>query len=214
VNFFGHAAISTWYAADEKLGATALGAMLPDVAAMARVRLDRCHHPDIADGVALHHRTDSAFHVLPVVTSLMSELSLRLERARISRGPRRAVSHIGVELLLDGNLLQQPSFCAAYERALAFGLRGADLAFADAGDLNRLDQVLTRMRRHGPPMDLAQAAAITLRIARMIQHRPLLRATPTELEVIEHELEVFQPRVAALTDATLASLRAALDHPR
>ena len=81
--------------------------MLPDFATMSGARLAEAHDDaGVTLGIALHHRTDGAFHHLPPVLALMRELDDRLERAGCARGPRRAVAHIGVELLLDGVLVE------------------------------------------------------------------------------------------------------------
>src|ERR1044071_1149644 len=87
--------------------------MLPDFATMCGGRIDAADEVAVAGGIALHHATDAAFHQLPVVTGLMRELDAELQRAGCARGPRRAVSHIGVELLLDGVLIDEPGSRAA-----------------------------------------------------------------------------------------------------
>ena len=107
MNFFGHAAVATWQAAAP--GRT-LGAMLPDFATMSGARLSTTTpSPDaeVASGIDLHHKTDGVFHQLPVVLGLMRELDERLAHGGCARGPRRAVAHIGVELLLDGVLVEE-----------------------------------------------------------------------------------------------------------
>src|SRR5258708_1440822 len=105
VNFFGHAAVSSWL--DDAGDGVALGSMLPDFAGMIRARLDDPAPPatELARGVELHHATDAAFHRMPATLALMRELDDRLLGGGCARGPRRAVAHVGVELLLDGVLV-------------------------------------------------------------------------------------------------------------
>src|SRR4051794_21846302 len=92
VNFFGHAAVASWSSSSPGVG---LGAMLPDFATMIRTRLaergEASTSAEVAAGIALHHATDAAFHVLPAVTALMRELDDRLLHHGCARGPRRAV---------------------------------------------------------------------------------------------------------------------------
>ena len=102
MNYFGHAAVASWTTSVPRV---LLGAMLPDLATMCAARLaaaDAQPDPDLARGIALHEATDAAFHKLPAATALMRELDDRLDRAGCARGPRRAVAHVGTELLLDG----------------------------------------------------------------------------------------------------------------
>lgn len=204
MNFFGHAAVASWSAAAP---GTLLGAMLPDFATMSRNRIAGADEPSVADGIALHHATDAAFHALPAVTAAMRELDDRLERAGCARGPRRAVAHVGVELLLDGVLVDEPAFRAAY-------LRGLDhepvLRWRDAEGAPRFAALLARLRAHGVPDDLRVPAAITARLHRMLAHRPLLAPSPGELDAIRDALTAFQPRIAAAAGTILRALGARL----
>src|SRR6185503_17388999 len=91
-----------------------LGAMLPDFATMSGARLAESTDAAIAHGVDLHHKTDAAFHHLPPVLALMRELDHKLDAGGCARGPRRAVAHIGVELLLDGVLVDDVGYRESY----------------------------------------------------------------------------------------------------
>ena len=92
--------------------------MLPDFATMVRARLADAEDPEVAAGIAHHHATDAAFHGMPAVLGLMRELDERLAALGCARGPRRAVAHIGVELLLDGVLVEEAAYRAAYAGGL------------------------------------------------------------------------------------------------
>src|SRR5882762_4814840 len=78
VNYFGHAAVASWSTPAEP--GVALGAMLPDFAVMCGGRIVSADEAAVADGIALHHDTDAAFHPLPAVTALMRELDGLLDR--------------------------------------------------------------------------------------------------------------------------------------
>jgi len=206
VNFFGHAAVASW---SSQTAATVLGAMLPDFATMSGARLhpEGPHEPPLATGIDLHHATDATFHRLPVVTGLMRELDARLADGGCARGPRRAVAHVGVELLLDGVLVDEP----AYREAYAAGLTHDPTAtWRDPADPARITRLLERLRAHGIPEDLRDPAAITHRLGRMLAHRPLLAPSPDDLRAIRAAITAFQDRVSVAVDTVVRGLRASL----
>ena len=117
MNYFGHAVVASWKTGH---GGLPLGAMLPDFSTMCGARVVGSDDEDVATGITLHHATDSVFHQAAVVTGLMRELDHRLERGGCARGPRRAVAHIGVELLLDGVLVDVAEYRDAYILGLEY----------------------------------------------------------------------------------------------
>jgi hypothetical protein len=206
VNFFGHAAVASWYAAPLARGRVALGAMLPDFQTMSGARATAIADAEVAAGVALHHRTDGVFHLLPVVTGLRRDLYDQLEAAGVSRGPARAASHVGVELLLDGVLVDDPAHRVAYEAALAI-----DPVPATFDQPAWIAAVLSRLRGHGIPYDLRRADAVTLRIVRMTADRPLLAAKGDEPDKIRAVLAGYRARIEVAAGTVVTALRAALD---
>jgi hypothetical protein len=180
--------------------------MLPDFATMSGARLahDGAHDPEISEGIALHHATDATFHRLPVVTGLMRDLDAMLLERGCARGPRRAVAHIGVELLLDGVLVGEPAYRDAYTRALAHDAR---VVGREPEDPARFTMLVTRLRAHGVPDDLRDPASITRRLARMLGHRPLLAPSPSDLIAIGDALVAYKPRVEVATETVLRALR-------
>jgi hypothetical protein len=205
VNYFGHAAVATWSGPAEP-GVT-LGAMLPDFFGMCGAQIEAAEEATVAGGIALHHATDAAFHRLPAVTGLMRELDEDLGRAGCARGPRRAVSHIGVELLLDGVLVDDPAYRAAYLAGIAHqpALRWRD---ADGGP--RFAVLLDRLRARGVPDDLRQPDAVAARVQRVLADRPRLAPAPGELGAIRGALAAFQPRIAVAAETIVRALRVAL----
>lgn len=205
VNFFGHAAVASWSHAEP--GAV-LGAMLPDFATMCGGRIAAADEASVAGGIALHHATDAAFHRLAPVTGLMRELDEQLARGGCARGPRRAVAHIGVELLLDGVLVDEPGYRAAYLHGLAhqpvLRWRAPDAA-------PRFAVLLERLRARGVPDDLRRPDAIAARVQRVLAHRPLLAPSPGDLPAIHDALVALQPRVAIAAGTISRALRAAVD---
>jgi len=181
--------------------------MLPDFCGMCGVRIAEADEAEVAGGIALHHATDAAFHRLPAVTGLMRELDEELQRGGCSRGPRRAVSHIGVELLLDGVLIDEPGYRAVYLAGLAH--RPA-LRWRDPEDGARLAGLLDRLRDRGVPDDLRRPEAVAARVHRVLAPRPRLAPSPGELGAIRDALVAFQPRVAVAAETIVRALRAAL----
>lgn len=204
VNFFGHAAVATWRSADPAVG---LGAMLPDFETMSGARIAGTDDAALADGIALHHTTDKAFHTMPAVTGLMRELDDRLLALGCARGPRRAVAHIGTELLLDGVLIDEPPYRDGYLAALAYEPR---LEWRDPGDAPQFETLLGRLRAHGVPDDLRRPDAIAQRMQRMLAHRPLLAPSATDQAAIRAGLVEHRPRVEVAAETVIRGLRAAL----
>ena len=208
MNYFGHAAVASWSAPAE--AGAVLGAMLPDFCGMCGARIAAADEAAVAGGIALHHATDAAFHRLPAVTGLMRELDEQLQRAGCARGPRRAVSHIGVELLLDGVLIDEPGYRAAYLAGLAH--RPA-LRWREAEGGARFTALLDRLRDRGVPDDLRRPEAVAARVHRVLAHRPLLAPSPGEIGAIRDALAAFQPRIAVAAETIVRALRAALAAP-
>jgi hypothetical protein len=207
VNYFGHAAVASWTDASP---ARALGAMLPDFAGMCGAHLAGAE-PDreIADGIALHHATDHAFHTLAPVVALMHDLDAQLEHLGCARGPRRAVAHVGVELLLDGVLVADPGYRATYTAALACD--PARVSWRDPDGAARFATLIDRLRGYGAPDDLREPAKIASRLARILAPRPLLAPSPSDLRAIGTALAQQRPRVAIACETVVRALRSVLE---
>jgi hypothetical protein len=207
VNYFGHAAVASW---SEAPPGVVLGAMLPDFATMCGGRFEAVEDEAVERGVALHHATDGAFHRLPVVVALMRELDELLARGSCARGPRRAVAHIGVELLLDGVLVDEPAYRAAYLSGVG---HDAVVRWRAPDEAARFAGVLARLRAHGVPDDLRRPDAIASRLHRILAPRPRLAPSPDDLRAIRSALVAHQARVAVAAETVLRAMRAALTQP-
>ena len=206
MNYFGHAAVASWYSPDPGV---VLGAMLPDFSTMSGARIAAADDASVARGIDLHHHTDGVFHPLAPVLALMRELDKHLADAGCARGPRRAVAHIGVELLLDGVLVGNAAFRTAYAAALAHD--PSSLRFKNDGDDARMSALLRRLRGYGVPDDLQRPDAIVQRLARMLAHRPMLAPSPADLSAIRTALVAHKPRVEVAAETVLRGVRAGLD---
>jgi hypothetical protein len=184
--------------------------MIPDFSTMSGARVASTTDAEVAAGIDLHHVTDAAFHTLPVVTGLMRELDHALARRDCARGPRRAVAHIGVELLLDGVLIDEPAYRDMYTCGLAHDVT-TSIAWRDDGDDEKFAALIARLRAYGLPEDLRRPDAITHRLGRMLAHRPLLAPSPDDLRAIGAAIVELQPRIVVATDTVMRALRAALE---
>lgn len=205
MNYFGHAAVSSW---SDPSPARALGAMLPDFAGMIGGKLGDCADREIADGIALHHATDHVFHTLAPVVALMKELDAQLDQLGCARGPRRAVAHVGVELLLDGVLVATEPYRAIYAAAIACD--PARVTWSDPDDAARFAVMIDRLRGYGVPDDLRDPAAIASRLARILAPRPLLAPSPSDLRAIGSALAQQRPRIAIAAETVMRGMRAQL----
>jgi hypothetical protein len=124
MNFLAHAAVARRHDARP---AYLLGAVLPDLLPMSGIpavdhRLDRSSvDPQVAAGWRDHHRVDAAFHALPRFLLGVQSLRTDLRRTRLTTGPRRAVAHVGWELLLDEAVAGDPATITDFRAALAYG---------------------------------------------------------------------------------------------
>jgi acyl carrier protein phosphodiesterase len=205
VNFFGHATVALW-SSDEPL--FVLGSMLPDLVGMAGLRLPRGPFPPaLARGIELHHRTDEAFHADPLFLALTQRTLDELTAQGVPRGPARAVAHVGIELLLDGELLGVPGVAVAYESALASLDALAGAFDAENARWQALSQAL---RARGVPYDYRNTDAVVNILVRILARRPRLAVAPGSERIVRGAMPDLQRDVVAQTPAILAGLAAIL----
>ena len=207
MNFIGHLHVARWRSVAPGY---LLGAMLPDFASMAGVKLGEPEDALVRSGIAMHHRTDGAFHHQPVFVSLMQETLLALTERGVARGPARAVGHIGVEMLIDGELVHHEGIDAAYDQALAFAStldRDETLTSETRAGLTR---VHSRLRAHGAPYDYRNTEAVVTRLVRTLSGRPRLAISPEDAREVALELPDVQRRVVSALPSLLRAVRDAL----
>jgi acyl carrier protein phosphodiesterase len=151
-----------------------LGAMLPDFAGMARVRLHESAHDGVNAGIALHHATDQVFHDSEPFIALMAQAFESLTARGVARGPARAVAHVGVEMLIDGELLRDETLGDDYLASLAALSRCAADLVREAPDGERLARLGQRLQSHGVPHDYRNIEAVTRRLEMSLAQRPRL----------------------------------------
>ena len=205
LNFFGHVAVASWVSASP---AVALGSMLPDLASMAGARPLRVERADVERGIELHHRTDAAFHALPAFAALCAETTTALRARGIDRGPARAAAHVGVELALDGVLLDDSGAATLYRDALEDTPAAACVVWERGGD--RFAELLTRLRRRGVPAGYRDPDALTAAVCRALSRRPRLAISEAAEPLLAEQMPAIRERVERASPALLRELEAAV----
>jgi hypothetical protein len=210
VNFFGHAAVACWEA---KSPGFVLGSMLPDFATMSGTRLLEVDDPELSAGVALHHCTDRIFHGNSHFVALWRSAMRTLLARGLERGPAQAVGHLGVELLLDGWLVEGREAREAYAAALSCGRDeglGGRIRWLDAEGGARWRSLRRRLERHGPPDDYRDPAVVASRVERILGTRPRLALDARSAKVTAGYLPDLQREVRARAIPMIGELRRGL----
>lgn len=212
MNFFGHAVVATEI---DPAPVVVLGAMLPDLEAMVDSTASRFRNSELARGVALHHLTDGTFHDGPSFLHHQERARAELAATPLRRGPRRAVAHVGVELILDA-ALRNPTRLEAYVAALESGREARTLRGIPLLDRLKLRTLLETLIRRSPYVTPTSPSGVVERLQRALWARPVLRLDDAELPYVEAWAErAWQPIrehaeewLATLATAVRASLRA------
>lgn len=211
MNLYGHAVVASWHSPDPWHG---LGAMLPDLAGLAGARPPTPRSEPVRAGIALHHTTDAAFHASPEFVRLCAEGIETLQHDGLSRGAARAVAHVGVELLLDGELAGDVAGLACFGDALGLAAAhgahlGEALAWQDVADAARLRDVASRLTQANIPHVYRDPEVVADRLYRILARRPRLAFQAAQLPVVRRWAVGVQHRVRAATPDLLAVLRPA-----
>jgi len=206
VNFFGHATLALEQETQGRSDARyVLGAMLPDFASMARIRMAGVDDRDIEAGVAFHHRTDDAFHGAPTFIALMNEAQDELEEAGLGHGSAMAVAHVGVELLLDGELVERSGVPASYHEALATA--DAPIRWRQADGTARWEYLRDRLREAPLPHGYRDPQFVAERLVRILASRPRLALEPAGIDPVFAWSHRARAPVAEATDDLLDEVR-------
>jgi hypothetical protein len=208
MNLVGHVAVAVRSDPDAAPGLLA-GAMLPDLAAIARIRLVASAPATpaddamrgLTDGIALHHASDAVFHASSWFHRHNQGLRDALLDAGIDRGAARACAHAGLEMLLDGRLVEDHAVVGATDSAFdALSTSGAARAAAAAavapGDaaiwLDRLDQ----LGRSLDPRSYRSAMNVAHRLHRMTRGRARIELRAEHVARVADALGAYRPVVA------------------
>jgi hypothetical protein len=217
VNLVGHVAVAVHHSPDATPGFL-VGAMLPDLAAMARVRLTHAEG-EVGDGVAFHHASDTAFHASRWFNHHNQALRDALLAVGVDRGASRACAHAGLEMLLDGRLL-----------AAGLVVRGTEIAFAAlAVDGPTLEAVCAlvppaavstwraRLQMIGRSIDrdaYTSGDEVAARLHRMTRGRTRIELRAEQVDAVARELDAYRPRVARDATSVLADVVLEVDTSR
>ena len=191
-----------------------VGAALPDVAAMGRFRLFHpAEDPTVRSGIALHHRTDDAFHGHQWFRNHSHAVTAGLAALGLPRGAARACGHVGVELLLDGFLLDSSSeLVSTTDRAMGSVTR-PELGIGDMVEADRRADWQHHLRRTAGwpvPTDYRDPTAVAERLRRILDRRPRLRFDTAQTSQVADVLATQQPVLEKGIDGLLADLAVAV----
>jgi hypothetical protein len=188
--------------------------MLPDLAAMARVRLAPAVGA-LGDGITIHHAADAAFHSSRWFNDRSQALRDELLEAGVDRGAARACAHAGLEMLLDGGLVGDGRVRRASDDAFAILVAPGptrDAVHALAGDADRL-RWAERLQRIGTTIEVdayRSAESIAHRLHRMTSGRTRIELRDSQVSTVARVLARSQPEVAADADGVVAAVVAAI----
>jgi hypothetical protein len=192
--------------------AYALGAVLPDLASIAGVRLQTPlppAHAALAEGIACHHAADTSFHSLARFRTGAAALRYDLLAEGLTTGPARAVAHVGYELVLDGTLVGSPTE-DAYRRALS-GAAEAACAIVPA-HRDRWSDFVERVAataRHSLRYDDVEWVA--QRLVAILDRRPRLRLdaahVPAVARVLARHVDAVRQEAPQVLSSTFAARR-------
>jgi hypothetical protein len=198
MNFLGHTHVAL--AGGEDDPGFVLGAVLPDLAPMAGIRLaHRDLDGPVGAGVRCHLRADAAFHADPRFLDGSRALRRALTARGLGSGPARAVGHAGWELLLDGTLVATEAE-DAFRGALAEGQRALPALAGE--DRDRWTAFLARGRTSSG-LHYDDPAWVADRLYAMLARRPRLALAAEEVPVVADVLAAQAPAVVAVAAAVL-----------
>jgi len=213
VNLVGHVAVGVarFPAAEPPF---LLGCMLPDLAAMARVRLAPASGA-VGEGVALHHASDAAFHSSAWFREYNLLVRDDLLAAGVDRGPARASAHAGLEMLLDGGLAADPAIVDATEAAFAAARDDPATAEDVAALVDERDRDLWRERvamigQALHPAVYTSTDEIAWRLHRMTRGRARIELPRDQVDVVALALAKRQADVIGQSGLVVADVVAAL----
>ncbi len=174
-----------------------IGSALPDFAAMGRFRLtETAEVASVRAGIDFHHRTDDLFHSHPWFRENSNRVEADLEAAGIPRGAAMACGHVGVELLLDGQLLDENDDLRASVDGATLSLADPDFGLKDLVEEDRgpdWSDHLAKIRDWPLPDDYRSPEGVAGRLERILSRRPRLAFDRSQCAVVASVLGRNQP---------------------
>ena len=205
MNFYAHAFIA---ARRDVQPSWVFGAMAPDFAAMAGMRLIAVNGDCVlAEGVEFHHRSDDAFHGAPIFIELMEQARVELQGQGLGFGPAAGIGHVGVEMILDGVLVERHGLLDCYVEAMAAAEELEHHLHFPGVDRResalRWQLLFAWLRRARIPLDYGQPVVVADLLFRTLASRPALALCERDAVVVHDWALRWRPRVAERTEALL-----------
>jgi hypothetical protein len=202
MNFVGHACL----ARDARgSGLFVFGAMLPDLAGIVGLSPPVEGPEELLGGLRHHRRVDGAFHGAPLFHELLQDGRAKLRLHGVPKGPRIAATHLGVELLLDGILVERDGIEALVFDALVVGRKALGDLYPPRGpELAWMERAIGHVSDGRLLDDYAHPRLVARRIERILERRVRCRLDAGHREELGRWLEDLRPRLVLLTDPLLA----------
>lgn len=208
MNLVGHVAVALDPEAAPPSTDFLVGCMLPDLAAIARVRVARPEGA-LGEGVAFHYACDAVFHESEWFRASNRALRDALVDAGIDSGPARACSHAGVEMLLDGRLVTDATVDTHARVVLQAVCTGAP-ALGNLAPDDARDVWIERLQMIGGSLDPSRyqdARFVAERLHRMTDGRRRIELPEAQVDAVEAALREFQSGIAEAAPDVVASVR-------
>jgi hypothetical protein len=174
--------------------------MLPDFAAMLRVRPPHTLSAALSAGVQFHHATDRVFHEATAFLEISRTAFRWLSEHGLGKGGARAVAHIGVEILLDGALAtaDEPG-AEAYLRALehASDARVSGQIAWDVPTAARFVNLCHTLLARGVSREEPAAELVAARVRRALDGRPRLALDDAGQSVVRDWVTLARASIVA-----------------
>ena len=196
LNFVAHISAGARRLRNTRSDGFLAGCALPDFAAMARLRLSRSGG-DVGLGIAFHQNCDSAFHGLPWFRDHCQDLYTLLRDNGLQKGPARACSHAGVELLIDGALMSEHETQIAVRRVLRF-ISVCPAEIVDTVPVDSKERWQAHLEDLGGSFDPARyqdPAFAASRLMRATAERPALSFDESHVDAVAAALAMISVRV-------------------
>jgi hypothetical protein len=206
VNLGAHVTIAAEHFGDRLVH---LGSALPDIATIGGFRmLPGSAEGPVGKGVAFHHATDNLFHSHRWFTSRQKLVFDDLSAAGVGRGAARASAHVGVELLLDGELFSnhpERSSFVAQAFSMATAAPGIGEVVPEASR-QRWSDHLSRLPHWRTPTYFRDPHAVARRMESILSARRRLAMKPDDVERVATALASVQPSIVDSAEDFLAEM--------
>lgn len=212
MNFFAHAYVA---AARSDQPRFLLGAMLPDLVGMMRARIAHLPDHEVQAGVRHHHEADAAFHSARTFTQLCSDAMVRLTDEGLERGSARAVSHVGIELVLDGLLSSDRAARERYAAALTHAAQadaGSLVVLRDPTQHQALRTAMSRLLGAPIPEGYRDPDFVAARLRNILAGRPRLALREGDLPAVRAFARDLRDQVATAQTSLLGEVHEVLEN--